>query len=145
MADYGYFKDSKGNKKYINDDSIYHEGKNLRDVINSKANSSDVYNKTEIDENLLPMTMLKGLYIGDSFTVTTDIETNKQYIFINSHIFNREVVIITIFESTIITDRLINTGSTDLSSFTLNGDKLTIKGAGRCRGRLYKLSYQQAG
>ena len=91
------------------------------------------------------MTMLKGLYIGDSFTVTTDIETNKQYIFINSHIFNREVVIITIFESTIITDRLINTGSTDLSSFTLNGDKLTIKGAGRCRGRLYKLSYQQAG
>lgn len=36
MADYGYFKDSKGNKKYINDDSIYHEGKNLGEVINSK-------------------------------------------------------------------------------------------------------------
>ncbi len=50
MADYGYFKDSKGNKKYINDDSIYHEGKNLRDVIDAKANSADVYTKTEIDE-----------------------------------------------------------------------------------------------
>lgn len=36
MADYGHFKDSKGNKKYINDDSIYHEGKNLGEVINSK-------------------------------------------------------------------------------------------------------------
>lgn len=52
MADYGYFKDIKGNKKYINDDSICHEGKNLRDVINSKANSSDVCNKTEIDKKI---------------------------------------------------------------------------------------------
>lgn len=39
MADYGYFKDNKGNKKYINDDSIYHEGKVLKDVINSKVNA----------------------------------------------------------------------------------------------------------
>ena len=39
MADYGYFKDSKGNKKYINDDSIYHEGKNLRDVIIANDNA----------------------------------------------------------------------------------------------------------
>lgn len=111
-----------------------------------KTQNTNISNKVDkIDGNLLPMTMFKGLIVGDSSTVTTDIETNKQYIFINSHIFNREVVIITIYKSNIFTDRLTNTGSTDLSSFTLNGNKLTIKGASRCRGRLYKLSYQQAG
>lgn len=145
MADYGYFKDSKGNKKYINDDSIYHEGKVLKDVINSKANASDVYTKEQLDNSLLPIFKIPNLDVQDANTVTTKIETNNQYVFINSHIFNREIVIITIFKSNINTDRLTNTGSTDLSSFTLNGDKLTIKGAGRCRGKLYKLSYQQTG
>lgn len=33
---YGFLKDNNGNKIYINDNSIYHEGKNLKDVINSK-------------------------------------------------------------------------------------------------------------
>lgn len=33
---YGFLKDKNGNKIYINDNSIYHEGKNLSEVINSK-------------------------------------------------------------------------------------------------------------
>lgn len=145
MADYGYFKDNKGNKKYINDNTIYHEGKNLKDVIDAKANIDDVYTKTQLDDNLLPMTRIVDVYVGDSFTATTGIETNGQYVFINSHIFNREIAIITIFESNLSVDRIINTGSTDLSSFTLKDDKLTIRGASRCRGLLYKLNYQKAG
>ena len=115
---------------------------NIDTKINSKANSNDVYTKTQLDDNLLPMTMLKGINIGDNQTVTFEIDKNKPYIFINSHIFNREIVIITMFQSIINTDRLINTRSTDLSSFTLNGNKLTIKGAGSCKGKVYKLNYQ---
>ena len=54
MADYGYFKDSKGNKKYINDDSIYHEGKVLKDVINLKANSNEISNVQDLQFTLVP-------------------------------------------------------------------------------------------
>lgn len=41
---YGFIKDNNGNKIYINDNSIYHEGKKLNDVINAKANTSDLIN-----------------------------------------------------------------------------------------------------
>lgn len=102
--------------------------------------NKDVYTKAQLDANLLPMTMLKSLYIGDKDTVTFEVEKNRPYIFFNSHVFNREIVIITTFEGMVNIDRLTNT--TELSSFTLNGNKLTIKGANRCRGRLYKLNYQ---
>lgn len=49
---YGFLKDKNGNKIYINDNSIYHEGKKLNDVINAKADSSNVYTKTETDTKL---------------------------------------------------------------------------------------------
>ena len=35
---YGFLKDKNGNKIYINDNLIYHEGKKLNEVINSKQN-----------------------------------------------------------------------------------------------------------
>ena len=47
---YGFIKDNNGNKIYINDNSIYHEGKKLNDVINAKANSNDVYAKTDTSD-----------------------------------------------------------------------------------------------
>ena len=135
----------KGNKKYINDDSIDHEGKVLKDVINAKADSSNVYTKEQLGDNLLPMTRIAGVYVGDDFTVTLSIEKSRPYIFINSHVFNREIILITTYDSNLINiDRIINMGSTDLSSFTLKDNKLTIKGAGRCRGFLYKLNYQMS-
>lgn len=135
-------------KTPVNADNLNKMDKGIKDLeteLSKKANSADVYTKTEIDDTLLAMERMTGSIIGDSSTITISIDTNKQYVFINSHVFNREIVIITIFQSNMNTDRLTNTGSTDLSSFTLNGDKLTIKGAERCRGLLYRLNYQIGG
>lgn len=132
-------------KTPVNADNLNKMDKGIKDLeteLSKKANSADVYTKTEITNNLLPMTGMVGSNVGDSSTITIPIDKSKPYIFINSHVFNREIVMITMYQSTINTDRLINTVSTDLSSFTLNGNKLTIKGAGRCRGKLYRLNYQ---
>lgn len=142
MADYGYFKDNKGNKKYINDDSIYHEGKVLKDVINSKVNASDVYTKEQLDNSLLPMTIIEGIYVGDSKTVTFSVEPKIPYIFINSHLYDREIVLITQYNGTINIDRILSSDPNHKTSFTLKDGKLTIAGAGNCRGHLYKLNYQ---
>ena len=118
---------------------------NIDTKINSKANTSDVYTKNQLDNGLLPIKRISDATLQDSATATIEIETNRQYFFINSHIHNRELVIITIFQNILQIDRIINTESTDSTSFTLNGNKLTIKASATCRGRLYKLSYQQAG
>lgn len=158
---YGFLKDKNGNKIYINDNSIYHEGKKLNDVINAKADSSNVYNKAEIDtkinskanttdvyaktqldSTLLPMIRIVGSTLSDSSTISLSIQKNRPYIFINSHINNREIILITMRNDNVTVDRIINTGSTDLTSFTLKDDKLTIKGAKNCRGILYMLNYQ---
>lgn len=75
---YGFLKDKNGNKIYINDNSIYHEGKNLKDVINSKANSSDVYTKTEIDEKVTTLYENPSGSTGD--IVLSDSRENYDYI-----------------------------------------------------------------
>ena len=51
---YGFLKDNNGNKIYINDNSIYHEGKKLNDVINAKANSNEINNVQVLQLNLVP-------------------------------------------------------------------------------------------
>ena len=144
MADYGYFKDSKGNKKYINDDSICHEGKKLNDVIDAKANSSDVYAKTQLDDTLLPMERMKGLTIGDKQTVTFQVETNRAYLFINSHINNREIILIAQRTSASILNlnRILPVDANHQTSFSFKDGKITITGPDNCRGIVYKLNYQ---
>ena len=122
---------------------------NIDTKINSKANSSDVYTKTEINETLLPMTMLKGIDIRDNDTVTFQVEKNKAYLFVNTHINIREVVLITQQTSTtaisaLRIDRILSTVPEHQTSFSFKDGKITITGTVNCRGRVYKLNYQIA-
>ena len=122
---------------------------NIDTKINSKANSSDVYTKTEINETLLPMTMLKGIDIRDNDTVTFQVEKNKAYLFVNTHINIREVVLITQQTSTtaisaLRIDRILSTAPEHQTSFSFKDGKITITGTVNCRGRVYKLNYQIA-
>ena len=78
MADYGYFKDSKGNKKYINDDSIYHEGKNLGEVINSKQDKLTAGTGIEITgENTI--NNIQGNYSTEEVKIGTWIDGKPLY------------------------------------------------------------------
>lgn len=137
-----YNKTEIDEKETALNNTINQNKTDLQSNINLKANSSDVYAKTELDDTLLPMTRIKGSTLGDSSTITISVNKYKPYIFINSHFYNREIILITMYNGGINVDRIINTSSTESTSFTLNDNKLTIKASGRCRGLLYELSYQ---
>lgn len=111
-------------------------------INNAKANSSDVYTKVELDSSLLPITIVKDVYVGDSKTVTLQVEPKIPYIFINSHLYLREIVLITQNEGTINIDRILSSNPNNKTSFALEDNNLTIVGAINCRGHLYKLNYQ---
>ena len=118
---------------------------NKMDVgIDAKANIDDVYTKTQLDENLLPMTRIKGLTIGDNQTVTFQVENNRAYLFVNTHINNREIVLITQRTSLSILNlnRILPVDANRQTSFSFNNGKITITGSDNCRGNVYKLNYQ---
>ena len=112
--------------------------------INAKANIDDVYTKTQLDDTLLPMTRIKGLSIGDNQTVTFQVETNRAYLFVNTHINNREIVLITQRTSLSVLNlnRILPVDANRQTSFSLNNEKITITSSNNCRGILYKLNYQ---
>ena len=115
--------------------------------IDAKANIDDVYTKTQLDDNLLPITMLKGIDIRDNDTVTFQVEKNNAYLFVNTHINVREVVLITQQTSTsaveaLHIDRILSTAPEHKTSFSFKDGKITITGNSNCRGRVYKLNYQ---
>lgn len=125
--------------------------KNSNDVYEEFIKAYNVYTKEQLDDNLLPMTMLKRIYIGDNQTVTFQAGTNGVYLFINSHILVREIVLIT--QQTLATgvsalniDRILSSSTDPIfqTSFSFRDGKITIKGAHNCRGRVYKLNYQVA-
>ena len=90
------------------------------------------------------MTMLKGIEIRDNGTVTFQAEMNRAYLFINSHINIREIVLITQWTpaSTLHIDRILSTNPEHQTSFSFKDGKITITGSANCRGRVYKLNYQ---
>ena len=118
------------------------EIKDLETELSKKANSSDVYTKAELNSSLLPITLVKNVYIGDSRTLTLQIEPQIPYIFINSHFYLREIVLIAPYNGEIHIDRILSSNPNNRTSFTLKGNNLTIVGASNCRGHLYKLNYQ---
>ncbi len=118
MADYGYFKDIKGNKKYINDDSIYHEGKNLRDVINSKANSSNVYNKTEIDTKI---------NANEKYTLYENTSGSTGNLVLSDSRENYDYIKVFVDFGEYVTSAETNTNKICISGFTLNEDGIYTK------------------
>ena len=144
-----YNKTEIDEKETALNNTINQNKTDLQSNINLKANSSDVYTKTEINETLLPMTMLKGIDIRDNDTVTFQVEKNKAYLFVNTHINIREVVLITQQTSTSAVkafhiDRILSTAPEHQTSFSFKDGKITITGTANCRGRVYKLNYQIA-
>ena len=132
----------------VNADNLNKMDKGIKDLeteLSKKANSSDVYTKEQLDNNLLPMTMLKDIYIVDNDTGTFQVEENKVYLFINSHINNREIVLITQWTSTstLHIDTILSTSPQMQTSFSFQDGKITITAKGSCRGRVYKLNYQK--
>lgn len=74
--DYGFLKDKNGNKIYINNNSIYHEGKNLKDVIDEKEttiNNTINQTKTELQNNINEISNVQDL----QFTLVP----NEEYIY----------------------------------------------------------------
>lgn len=116
--------------------------KDLETELSKKANSSDVYTKAELNSSLLPITIVKNFYVGDSNTKTLQVEPRIPYIFVNSHFYLREIVLITPYDGKMHIDRILSSDPNYKTSFTLKDDKLTIAGAPNCRGHLYKLNYQ---
>ena len=121
-----------------------YDDKKVQDELNTKANSNDVYTKTQLDDNLLPMERMKGLTIGDKQTVTFQVENNRAYLFVNTHINNREIVLITqrTSQSVLNLNRILSVDSNYLTSFSFKDGKITINGSINCRGIVYKLNYQ---
>ena len=133
----------------VNADNLNKMGEGIKDLeteLSKKANSSDVYTKAELNSSLLPITIVKNgdkkVYVGDANTVTLQVEPQIPYIFINSHFYLREIVLITPYDGKINIDRILASNPKYTTSFTLKDDKLTIVGAPNCRGYLYKLNYQ---
>lgn len=80
--------------------------------------------------------------IGDSGTATYTINNPMPdtFIYINTHINIREVVMLTYLAGFgLREDVIIRSVSSGYSTFSLNGNVLTITGAGNCRGMLYLL------
>ena len=142
-------------KTPVNADNLNKMDEGIKDLeteLSKKANSSDVYTKEQLDNNLLPMTMLKGIYIGDHDTVKFQVGRNGDYLLINSHIIAREIVLITQQTvtpeaSALHIDRILSSSTNPVfqTSFSFQDGKITITGAENCRGRVYKLNYQVSG
>lgn len=79
--------------------------------------------------------------IGDSQTGRTHVDDNLYtcYIWINTHIHNREIAMITWFSGvgTYHVDRII-TGASN-SNFYVDGTDIVVEGANGCRGQLYRV------
>ena len=129
----------------VNADNLNKMDKGIKDLeteLSKKANSSDIYTKAELNSSLLPITIVKDVYVGDAQTATLQVEPRIPYIFINTHFYLREIVLITQYEGTMNIDRILSSDPNYKTSFTLKDGNLTIDGAFHCRGHLYRLNYQ---
>lgn len=60
-------------------------------------------------------------------------------VYINHHVNNREIVLLTLNGTTLRTDVILHAGDQSSSSFTISDSKLSVTGASNCRGRLFRL------
>ena len=74
---------------------------------------------------------------GDSNTYTMTIEPHHAYLWINTHIYNREIILLTTYNDILHTDVILYTG-TKPTTFSLSNLVLTFT-TGNCRGRIIDL------
>lgn len=87
-------------------------------------------------------TRLTGNRVGDGQTETFNVNgANGVYLFMNTHINQRCIVLLTLYNySTVNVDVIYQSSPQAVPSFSLNNNTLTIVGAANCRGYLYLLS-----
>ena len=120
------------NDIYLNSNSIVHNREKVSDIISSSL-------RTKISDNRL----------SDNETKTFTVRNGGVYLYINSHILSNCVLFIFTWTSNNVARVLeVASNSTDgsnpLPTLTLNGNELTIKANGHCRGYLYDILNQSS-
>lgn len=92
-------------------------------------------------KNNLTLVPVSSSIIGDSQTATYNMESSltQFYVFINSHVYNFELVVITHYGSDSVQFKIFS-DSSKASTISYSGDTLTITGSNQCRGALYKVT-----
>ena len=121
-------------------------------VLNSESSSlNDTYSCDYINtalnniKNNLTLVPVSSSILGDSQTSIYDMESSltQFYVFINSHVYNFELVVITHYDGESKQFKIFGDSNT-ASTISYSGDKLTITGSNQCRGVLYKVTQKTA-
>ena len=96
-------------------------------------------------KNNLTLVPVSSSILEDSQTAIFDMESSltQFYVFINSHVYNFELVVITHYGSESKQFKIFGNSNT-ASTISYSGDKLTITGSNQCRGFLYKVTQKTA-
>lgn len=94
----------------------------------------------EFDNDKTFATQINKNSIGDYGTHTFKIEKPCAYLYINSHVFMRCMVFITVYENTVNMDTIFTSDPVAVPKVTLSGDDLTITAQNISRAYLYKLN-----
>lgn len=114
------------NDTYWDTRGIIQNGYNLYDVINSIMSS--------LSGRCLSV---PSRIFGDNNTYTFSTEQHHAYLWINTHIYNREIILLTTYGNTLNADVIWHAGSTQ-TSFSLSNLVLTIS-THDCRGKIIDL------
>lgn len=96
---------------------------------------------TELEKKINNNTYLSRLLtITDGETKSVAVNSGKVYLYINSHIYKRCVILITVYNNIINTDVVYKSADNALPTITLEDNKITIKALSQCRGILFRLN-----
>lgn len=96
---------------------------------------------TELEDKINNMKYLSILgSVGDNETKTFIVNSGKVYLYINSHIFQRCIVLITIYNDIIAKDIIYKSSDAAIPTISLNSNELTIESKMQCRGKLIRLN-----
>ena len=96
---------------------------------------------TELEKKINNNTYLSRLLtITDGETKSVAVDSRKVYLYINSHIYKRCVILITVYNNIINTDVVYKSADNALPTITLEDNKITIKALPQCRGILFRLN-----
>ena len=96
---------------------------------------------TELEKKINNNTYLSRLLkITDGETKSIEVNSGKVYLYINSHIYKRCVILITVYNNIVNTDVVYKSDDNALPTITLEDNKIIIKALSQCRGILFRLN-----